>query len=93
MSQDSNASDRLRAVLVLVATIGMIAFNWLAAAGYVNNVMPAAIAAKYPTVLAPAGYSFTILSLIYLAHSAFAKEADDAITVGYPLPEGKDSGR
>lgn len=62
----------MRAVLVLVATIGTIVFNGLAAAGYVNGVTPEAISNKYPTVLTPAGYAFTIWSLIYVGMIAFS---------------------
>ena len=72
MSQDSKSADGLQAVLVLVATIGMIAFYGLAAAGYVNDVMPAAIAAKYVTVVTPAAYASTIWSLIFLGMIAFS---------------------
>ena len=62
----------MRAVLVLVATIGTIAFNGLAAAGYVNGVTPEVISAKYPTVLTPAGYAFTIWGIIYLGLIVFS---------------------
>ena len=62
----------MRAILVIVATIGTIAFNGLAAAGYVNGVTPEVIFNKYPTVLTPAGYAFTIWSLIYLGMLAFS---------------------
>ena len=62
----------MRSVLVLVATIGTIAFNGLAAMGYVNGVTPEAISAKYPTVLTPAGYAFSIWSLIYLGLIVFS---------------------
>lgn len=50
----------------------MIAFNWIAAAGYVNGVTPAEISDKYPTVITPAGYAFSIWSLIYLGLVAFS---------------------
>lgn len=72
MSQASNLEDRLKAILVLLATVGTIAFNGLAAAGYVNDVTPEVISAKYPTVVTPAGYAFTIWSLIYLGLIAFS---------------------
>lgn len=62
----------MRAVLVVVATIATIVFNGLAATGYVNGITPAAISAKYPTVLTPAGYAFSIWSLIYLGMLAFS---------------------
>ncbi|MEO7539504.1 MAG: TspO/MBR family protein [Pyrinomonadaceae bacterium] len=68
----ANQSDRLRAVLVLIATLATIAFNFMAAMGGVNNVTPATISDKYPTVLTPAGYAFSIWSLIYLGMIAFS---------------------
>lgn len=60
------------AVLVLAATLGTIAFNSLAAAGYVNGVTPAAISARYQTILTPAGWAFSIWSLIYVGITAFS---------------------
>ena len=72
MTETPNPQDRMRAVLVLVATIGTIVFNALAATGYVNNITPQAISAKYETVLTPAGYAFSIWSLIYVGLIAFS---------------------
>ena len=72
MTNASKPQDRMLAILVIVATIATVAFNGLAAAGYVNGVTPAAISAKYPTILTPAGYAFTIWSLIYLGLAAFS---------------------
>jgi hypothetical protein len=65
-------ADRMRAILVVVATIGMIAYNGLAAAGYVNGVTPAEISGRYPTVLTPAGYAFSIWTLIYVGLIGFS---------------------
>ncbi|MEQ1605661.1 MAG: TspO/MBR family protein [Pyrinomonadaceae bacterium] len=62
----------MRTILLLVATIGTIIFNGLAAMGRVNGVTPEVIYGKYPTVLTPAGYAFTIWSLIYLGLLAFS---------------------
>ena len=62
----------MRAVLVLVATIGTIVFNGLAATGYINGVSPEMISDKYPTIVTPAGYAFTIWSLIYVWMLAFS---------------------
>lgn len=62
----------MRSILILVATIATIAFNGLAATGYVNGVTPEVISEKYPTVLTPAGYAFTIWSLIYVGLLAFS---------------------
>lgn len=64
--------DRSRPILVILATIGVIAFNWLAAVGKVGGVTPDAISAKYPTVITPAGYAFSIWSLIYVGLIAFS---------------------
>ena len=72
MKEAGSATDKLRAVLVLAATAGMIAFNWLAATGYVNGITPQAISDKYPTNITPAGYAFAIWSLIYLGMAAFS---------------------
>jgi benzodiazapine receptor len=72
MNSGQNNEDRMRSVLVIVATIATIVFNALAATGYVNGITPAAISAKYPTVLTPAGYAFSIWTLIYLGLLAFS---------------------
>ena len=72
MQTAPNTQDRMRAILLIVATIGTIVFNGLAATGYVNGVTPEVISAKYPTVLTPAGYAFSIWSLIYLGIIAFS---------------------
>lgn len=68
----AGANDRLRSILVLVATPAVIVFNALAAAGYVNGVTPSAISDKYPTPITPAGYAFSIWSLIYVGLIAFS---------------------
>src|SRR4051794_35270801 len=65
-------TDRLRSILVMLATLVTIAFNALAAVGHINNVTPAEISARYPTVFTPAGYAFSIWSLIYLCLIAFS---------------------
>jgi len=72
MQTAANTKDRVRSILLIVATIGTIVFNGLAATGYVNNVTPELISNKYPTVLTPAGYAFAIWSLIYLGMLAFS---------------------
>lgn len=72
MAENVSASEKFRAYLVVAATVGMIVFNWFAAAGYVNGVTPAEISDKYPTIVTPAGYAFSIWSLIYLGVIAFS---------------------
>ena len=70
--QQAGSNDRLRSILVLVATLAVIAFNAIASAGYVNGITPAAVSARYPTPITPAGYAFSIWSLIYLGLLAFS---------------------
>ena len=72
MAETGKSQDRMRAVLVIVATIGMIAYNGLAAAGINNGVSPEVISDKYATVLTPAGYAFSIWILIFLGMAAFS---------------------
>jgi hypothetical protein len=50
----------------------MIFFNWLAAVGYLGGTTTAAISQKHPTVITPAGYAFTIWTLIYLGLVVFS---------------------
>jgi hypothetical protein len=71
MENSATGTDRIRAILVLAATLGVIVFNWLAATGRLGSDT-AAISAKYPTLLTPAGYAFSIWSLIYLGLIAFS---------------------
>lgn len=68
----ANKTDISRAALVVVATVGMIVFNWLAAFGYINGTTPDVISNKYPTIITPAGYAFSIWSLIYFGLIVFS---------------------
>ncbi len=72
MNNADAGTEKLRSVLVLLATIGTIAFNWLAGAGNVNGITPEMISDKYPAIITPAGYAFAIWSLIYLGLIAFS---------------------
>ncbi len=72
MANSATASDRLRAILVIVATVGTIVFNWLAATGRIGGVTPGFVSDRYTTPITPADYSFTIWSLIYLGTAAFS---------------------
>lgn len=62
----------LKQILVIVATFGVIATNYFAAQGYINDVTPEVISEKYPTFITPSGYAFAIWSLIYLGLIAFS---------------------
>ena len=72
MTEQANRVDTFRAFLVVAATIGVIAFNFLAATGRLNGVDTGAVSDKYPTPITPAGYAFSIWSLIYLGLIAFS---------------------
>ncbi len=62
----------MRSILIVVATIATIAFNVMAATGHVGGVTPDVISAKYLTVLTPAGYAFSIWTVIYVGLAAFS---------------------
>lgn len=64
-------TDRMRSFLVPAATIGVILFNWLSATGRLGSDT-AAISGKYATLVTPAGYAFSIWTLIYLGLIAFS---------------------
>jgi hypothetical protein len=64
-------TDRLRSLLVLAATVGVIVFSWIAATGRLGQDT-GAISDAYPTLVTPAGYAFSIWSLIYLGMVAFS---------------------
>lgn len=72
MSETRSNSDLFRAILVIVATIGTIAVNFMAATGKFGGVSVELISDKYPTPITPAGFAFTIWSLIYLGLLIFS---------------------
>ncbi len=65
-------SEKLKQILVIIATAGVVAFNYLAATGYLGGVTPDFVSNKYPTRITPAGFAFAIWSLIYLGLIAFS---------------------
>ena len=67
----SNNSERIKQILVIIATAGMIYFNYLAATGALG-IETGAVSDKYPTRVTPAGYAFSIWSLIYSGLIAFS---------------------
>jgi hypothetical protein len=60
------------AALVMLATIATVVVNFLAASGRINGVAPNVISDRYPTVITPAGWTFSIWSLIYAGLIAFS---------------------
>lgn len=70
-SSTGNSTDRMRSILVVIATAATLFFNWLASSGRFG-VTPGNISDAYPTVITPAGYTFAIWSLIYTGLVAFS---------------------
>jgi len=68
----ANAKDTLRSVLVVIATAVTIALNVLASMGKLNGVLTNEVSDKYPTVITPAGFAFTIWALIYTGLAVFS---------------------
>ena len=67
-----NNNQRIKQILVIAATVGVLAINYLAAKGFINNRTPEAISDAYPTAITPAGYAFSIWALIYFGLVAFS---------------------
>ncbi len=59
-------------MLVMLATLAVVVVNFLAATGRINGVLPNEISDKYPTVITPAGWAFSIWALIYVGLIAFS---------------------
>lgn len=72
MPNEPVLNDRISSILVMLATAATITFNALAAVGYVNGITPAEVSDRFPTIITPAGYAFSIWSLIYLGLIAFS---------------------
>ena len=53
-------------------TASVILINYLAARGFINNITPGAISAKYPSFITPANYAFSIWGLIYIGLICFS---------------------
>ena len=64
--------QRIKQILVIVATFGVIFVNYLAAKGFINHQTPQVISDKYPTLITPSGYAFAIWSLIYFGLIVFS---------------------
>jgi translocator protein len=64
--------EKIKQTLVLIATFAVIFVNYLASTGYINGVTPDFVSNKYPTIVTPAGYAFSIWGIIYVGIIAFA---------------------
>jgi hypothetical protein len=69
---ETRSAGRFAAILVMLSTIATVVVNFLAATGHINGVAPNEISDRYPTVLTPAGWTFSIWSLIYVGLIAFS---------------------
>lgn len=58
--------ERLLQIASVAAFVSVLIFNYLAATGILNDTDTGAISDRYPTQITPAGYAFSIWSLIYL---------------------------
>lgn len=65
-------NQRIKQILVIAATFGVIFVNYLAGSGYINQKTPEAISNEYPTLITPSGYAFAIWSLIYFGLTVFS---------------------
>ena len=72
MPNEPVLNDRISSILVMLATAATITLNALAATGHVNGITPAEISDRLPTIITPAGYAFSIWSLIYVGLIAFS---------------------
>jgi translocator protein len=64
--------EKLKQLLVILATSTVIFVNYLASTGYINGVTPEIISNKYQTFATPAGYAFSIWGLIYIGLILFS---------------------
>ncbi|MCK8492041.1 tryptophan-rich sensory protein [Spirosoma sp. RP8] len=65
-------NDKLRQFLVVFGIISLIVTNYLSNVGAFGGQTNANISAKYPTLITPAGYAFSIWGVIFLGLLAFA---------------------
>lgn len=65
-------SQQIRQFLVILATVGLISVNYMATIGRIGGVTPGYVSDKYPNLLTPAGYAFSIWALIYLGLAMFS---------------------
>lgn len=72
MPSETLDADRIKAILVPLATLGTLFFNWVAATGLINGVTPEMVSDKYPTPVTPAGFAFTIWIVIYIGLAVFS---------------------
>ncbi|QJD78208.1 tryptophan-rich sensory protein [Spirosoma rhododendri] len=65
-------SDKLRQFLVVFTIVSLIVMNALSNTGAFGGQTNGTVSAKYPTLITPAGYAFSIWGLIFLGLLIFA---------------------
>ncbi len=58
-------NEKIIKSVVLLSTFAVIYINYLAAAGAIGGITPAYVSDRYPTIITPSGYAFSIWGLIY----------------------------
>lgn len=64
-------SQKNQAIISLILLAITLFVSYLGASGAINNLSQADVSAKYPTLITPAGYAFSIWSLIYISLPVF----------------------
>lgn len=64
--------QRSLSIVVAAATAAVIIVNVMATTGSINGIETGAVSDKYPTLITPAGYAFSIWSIIYLGLIVFS---------------------
>ena len=64
-------NDRIQQVLVVAGTVLTLIFNWLAATGILGGISTGAVSDKYPTLITPPGFAFSIWGIIYIGLMVF----------------------
>ena len=64
---NTKSKHPIRKLLVVLAYLGMLTVNALSTLLPLNGVTPQQVSARYPNLFVPAGYTFSIWGIIYLA--------------------------
>jgi hypothetical protein len=83
----ASSQNRVWRWLAAVAILGNIALNYYSNAFPFNGQSMGTVSAKYPTLLTPAGYAFSIWGLIFLALTVYAVWQLLPVQRTNPLPD------
>lgn len=79
--------DKRFQVLNILGLVGVLTMNYLAVALPLNGKTPGEISDLYPTLFTPAGFTFSIWSVIYLLLLVFiVKQSKNLFKSGQPAP-------